>query len=349
MLRGSFQPHATASGGRSRRCVSSVAARSSTISAGLLRAEPVERAGRTNSLIQRSEKPREVERVLVVVEIRADVHPAGAHDPADDARPRAARSRRSRAGRAREESASRASGIEARKERSVMECGSRKPSRRRREPAAAKAIIGECRVCPRPTFGACGTATSSAPCPYPTAFASSDTWMSSHPCARTWLRLMTDEVAVDPDFFEAALHAEEQILRPHVVVLERGRPRPGDADRTDRAPRARRPSRLPEAVRAVRPLRSRSSTAASSATSTRSRSAASLGSVRTSLEAEGADVRDLPLPAARLAALPDRRDASHRSWPGQRVADSEVHWELDAAGLAGRRPRRALARARARR
>jgi hypothetical protein len=36
-----------------------------------------------------------------------------------------------------------------------------------------------------------------------------------------WLRLMGDSVLVDPDFFEAALRAEEQILRPHVVVLER--------------------------------------------------------------------------------------------------------------------------------
>jgi GNAT acetyltransferase-like protein len=37
-----------------------------------------------------------------------------------------------------------------------------------------------------------------------------------------WHGLLSDQVAADPDFFEAALAAEEQILRPHVVVLERG-------------------------------------------------------------------------------------------------------------------------------
>lgn len=36
-----------------------------------------------------------------------------------------------------------------------------------------------------------------------------------------WLELATDQVVVDPDFFEAGLEADPQIVRPHVVVLER--------------------------------------------------------------------------------------------------------------------------------
>lgn len=36
-----------------------------------------------------------------------------------------------------------------------------------------------------------------------------------------WLRLVNDSVLVDPDFFEAAVRAEEEIVRPHVVILER--------------------------------------------------------------------------------------------------------------------------------
>ena len=35
-----------------------------------------------------------------------------------------------------------------------------------------------------------------------------------------WLRLRRDQVAVDPDFFEAALRADPKIVRPHLVVLE---------------------------------------------------------------------------------------------------------------------------------
>jgi hypothetical protein len=36
-----------------------------------------------------------------------------------------------------------------------------------------------------------------------------------------WQRLQTNEIAVDPDFYEAALEADPLIVRPHVVVLER--------------------------------------------------------------------------------------------------------------------------------
>ena len=36
-----------------------------------------------------------------------------------------------------------------------------------------------------------------------------------------WLRMQTDQVLADPDFFEAALRADPRIVRPHLVVLER--------------------------------------------------------------------------------------------------------------------------------
>jgi CelD/BcsL family acetyltransferase involved in cellulose biosynthesis len=35
-----------------------------------------------------------------------------------------------------------------------------------------------------------------------------------------WLRMQTDDITADPDFFEAALRADPRIVRPHVVVLE---------------------------------------------------------------------------------------------------------------------------------
>ncbi len=36
-----------------------------------------------------------------------------------------------------------------------------------------------------------------------------------------WLRLRSDRIAADPDYFQAAMRFDERILRPHVVVLER--------------------------------------------------------------------------------------------------------------------------------
>jgi CelD/BcsL family acetyltransferase involved in cellulose biosynthesis len=39
---------------------------------------------------------------------------------------------------------------------------------------------------------------------------------------QAWLGLLQDEIAVHPDFFEAALRVDEKIVRPHVVVLESG-------------------------------------------------------------------------------------------------------------------------------
>jgi CelD/BcsL family acetyltransferase involved in cellulose biosynthesis len=37
-----------------------------------------------------------------------------------------------------------------------------------------------------------------------------------------WERLLTDRIAADPDYFAAALQSDERLVRPHVVVLERG-------------------------------------------------------------------------------------------------------------------------------
>jgi CelD/BcsL family acetyltransferase involved in cellulose biosynthesis len=145
-----------------------------------------------------------------------------------------------------------------------------------------------------------------------------------------WLRLMTDQVAVDPDFYEAALRAEEQILRPHLVVVEQG-------DEV-RAMLIGRLERLEFGVRAG--YRKLYTPWVHSITIVQGGVLGDVDEalfrrivreVRASLESEGADVlvfRYLPLesPLYRVAAEEPPFLAR------QRVVDSEVHWELDLPG-----------------
>ena len=142
-----------------------------------------------------------------------------------------------------------------------------------------------------------------------------------------WLRLVTDQVAADPDFYEAALRAEDQILRPHLVVVEQ--------EDEVRAMLIGRLERLEFGVRAG--YRKLYTPWVHSITIVQG---GILGEVdealfrrlvrdiRASLEKEGADVlifRYLPLdsPLYRVAAEEPPFLAR------QRVVDSEVHWELD--------------------
>lgn len=141
-----------------------------------------------------------------------------------------------------------------------------------------------------------------------------------------WLRLVSDSVLVDPDFYTAALHAEKQIVRPHVVVLERA----GEID----ALLVGRIERLEFGVRAG--YRKLYSPQVTSVTIVQGGVLGDVGeetfrlllaSVRESLDAGEGDVaifRYLPLdsPLYELASsgLPLRRR--------QHFADSEVHWEL---------------------
>ena len=142
-----------------------------------------------------------------------------------------------------------------------------------------------------------------------------------------WLRLVTDQVAADPDFYEAALRAEDQILRPHLVVVEQ--------EDDVRAMLIGRLERLEFGVRAG--YRKLYTPWVHSITIVQG---GILGDVdealfrrlvrdiRASLEKEGADVlifRYLPLdsPLYRVAAEEPPFLAR------QRVVDSEVHWELD--------------------
>jgi CelD/BcsL family acetyltransferase involved in cellulose biosynthesis len=145
-----------------------------------------------------------------------------------------------------------------------------------------------------------------------------------------WLSLMTDQVAVDPDFYAAALRAEEQILRPHLVVVEQ--------DDDIRAILVGRLERLEFGVRAgyrklytpwVHSITIVQGGILGDVDETLFRRL--VREVRASLENEGADVlvfRYLPLdsPLYRVAAEEPPFLAR------QRVVDSEVHWELDLPG-----------------
>jgi CelD/BcsL family acetyltransferase involved in cellulose biosynthesis len=141
-----------------------------------------------------------------------------------------------------------------------------------------------------------------------------------------WLQLLTDQVAADPDFLEAALAADDQILRPHVVVLERA----GEVE----AMLVGRVERLEFGVRAgYRKLYSPWVTAITIVQGgilgdvDEATFRLLLGGVRESLAEGEADVaifRYLPLDSAlyRIAS------AELPFLSRQHVADSEVHWEL---------------------
>jgi hypothetical protein len=142
----------------------------------------------------------------------------------------------------------------------------------------------------------------------------------------TWLGLVTDQIAVDPDFFEAGLRADPKIVRPHVVVLER------DGERS--AMLIARLERLELRVRAgYRTLyapRVRSITVVYGGILGEVDEGAFellLGSVRDSLAKGEADVaifRHLPLESAlhRIAA------GTPPFLARQHVMESEIHWEL---------------------
>jgi hypothetical protein len=145
-----------------------------------------------------------------------------------------------------------------------------------------------------------------------------------------WLRLVGDSVLVDPDFYEAALGAEEQIVRPHVVVLERS----GEVD----AMLVGRIEQLEFGVRAG--YRKLYSPRVTSVTIVQGGVLGEvdedtfrllLASVHASLAAGEGDVAifrylplESPLYALASSGLPFRRR--------QHFAGSEIHWELTLPG-----------------
>jgi CelD/BcsL family acetyltransferase involved in cellulose biosynthesis len=143
-----------------------------------------------------------------------------------------------------------------------------------------------------------------------------------------WLSLLTDEIAVHPDFYEAALDADERIVRPHVVVLEHG----SDVQ----AMLVARIERLEFGVRAgYRKLYSPKVTAITILQGGLLGTAAEpevfrvlLGAVRESLAAREADVaivRYLPLDSELYRIARETPPFLCR----QHAHDTEVHWELD--------------------
>ena len=217
MLRGSFQPHALASSGSVAAVrLQGVGEVVDHLGAHVLgqalelpaRHEPVDPAVRVAA---------QVERVLVVVEVRADVHAAGADDAADDARARAARG----ADHPRVEPGE---GVERRGERrdgsgrfghgdraSALDLVT-SPGERRPGAAESPAIIRRMSTSPPVEVARrarlrtvlrdrAGTAA---------AFASSARPPSSPPFGRRGSASQGDQIAVDPDFFEAALRARPE-------------------------------------------------------------------------------------------------------------------------------------------
>lgn len=143
-----------------------------------------------------------------------------------------------------------------------------------------------------------------------------------------WMALVTDEIAVHPDFYEAALAADERILRPHVVVLEHGH--------EVQAMLVARIERLDFGVRAgYRTLYSPNVTSITILQNGLLGAATEpdvfrllLGTVRASLAAREADVaivRYLPLGSELYRIARETPPFLCR----QRAHDTETHWELD--------------------
>jgi CelD/BcsL family acetyltransferase involved in cellulose biosynthesis len=145
-----------------------------------------------------------------------------------------------------------------------------------------------------------------------------------------WLRLQPDQITADPDFFEASQRGDPQIVRPHVVVLERdGEP---DAMFVARIELLRLASRL--GYRAIYAPQVRSITIVYGVILGDVDDDAFrklLASVRASLangEADVAIFRYLPIdgPFHRIASTdPPLLSRQH-------VRNSEVHWELELPG-----------------
>ena len=145
-----------------------------------------------------------------------------------------------------------------------------------------------------------------------------------------WLRLRRDQVAVDPDFFEAALRADPRIVRPHLVVLEE--------NGTAQAMLVARIESLELAVRAgYRTLYAPQVRALTVVYGgilgdvDEQMFLLLLGSVRRALadgEADVAIFRYLPLDSPFHQIASTTPPAVSR----QRGADSEIHWELTLPG-----------------
>jgi CelD/BcsL family acetyltransferase involved in cellulose biosynthesis len=145
-----------------------------------------------------------------------------------------------------------------------------------------------------------------------------------------WLGLLEDQIAAHPDFFEAALRADDKIVRPHVFVLERG-------DELE-AMLVARIERLEFAVRAG--YRTLYAPRVTSITVLQGGILGAvdgpvfrllLGAVRDSLAAGEGDVaifRYLPLGSElhRIAST------APPFLCRQHIADAEVHWELELPG-----------------
>jgi CelD/BcsL family acetyltransferase involved in cellulose biosynthesis len=145
-----------------------------------------------------------------------------------------------------------------------------------------------------------------------------------------WLRLMNDQVAADPDFYEAALNAEDQIIRPHVLVLERdGEVQAmliGRVERLEFGVRAGYRKLYTPWVQSVTVVQGGILGEVDEATFR-----TLVRSLRQSLRDEGVDVaifRYLPLGSAlhRVASTEPPFLARQHS------KDSEVHWELELPG-----------------
>lgn len=142
-----------------------------------------------------------------------------------------------------------------------------------------------------------------------------------------WLRLVTDQVAADPDFLEAVVAAEDQILRPHVVVLERGDELEavlvGRVERLEFGVRAGYRKLYSPWVKAITVMQG-----GILGDVDESAFRLLLGSIRDSLAAREADVavfRFLPLDSELYRIASSEPSFLSR----QHVADSEVHWELE--------------------
>ena len=142
-----------------------------------------------------------------------------------------------------------------------------------------------------------------------------------------WLRLVTDQIAVDPDFFVATLNADPRIVRPHIIVLERhGEPEAMLIARIERLE-----LRVRAGYRTLYAPRVRSLTIVYGGILgdvDEATFGVLLRSVRESLAADEADVaifRHLPLDSAfyRIASTEPSFLAR------QHVMDADIHWELE--------------------
>jgi CelD/BcsL family acetyltransferase involved in cellulose biosynthesis len=141
-----------------------------------------------------------------------------------------------------------------------------------------------------------------------------------------WLRLLTDRVVADPDFYEATLRADPRIVRPHVLVLEEeGEVRAmliGRVEKLDFAVRMGYRKLYAPGVHSITIVEDGILGDVDEETFRRL-----VATLRASLQAEGADVAifrylplDSPLYAVASAELP--------FLGRQHVRDSELRWEL---------------------